>query len=276
MVEYEDIQCLINDLQNIQSKEQQIKKKIQQADLNRCILMIDKISFLYKKESEYTYKEYIEPFINKYSFLQTLSVLGAINKLKYETFHSLILKELWNPTHGKQLLSNFIATIDDILPSDRIKLQEYILKGNYFIEEEHTIKNNKKRIDLLITDNAKRWFILIENKIDAKINISLDNKTQLQYYHKYGETKLKEYTNRYYILLSHRDNKKDAIEPWKYTTYNNVFLSLIKTIPDARIVQDYLSSLFSLLYPNNISQNTIGNSLYKSYQFYHETIKHIK
>lgn len=276
MVKYESFVCLIDDLKSIYSKENLIKKNIQQIYSDKLDSIIDEICSLYKKESEYTYKEFIMPFTDKYLFLQTSSILGVINKLEHETFHSLILKELWNPQHGKRILANFITTIDDISPNDKMKLQEYILQGNYFIEEEHTIKKNKKRIDLLIADNAKKWFIIVENKINATVNKSKEKTTQLQYYFQYGESALKKYPNRYYILLSHRDNKKDAVEPWMYATYNDVFLSLIKTIPQTRIVEDYLSSLFRLLYPNNISQNNIGNSLYKSYQFYYEIIKHIK
>lgn len=275
MVKNEDFVYLIDNLKNIYFKENLINKNSRQEYSNKLDCITDEINLLYEKESEYAYKEYIKPFTDKYSFLQTPSILKAIKKLEYETFHSLILKELWNPQYGKQLLADFITTIDDISLSDKTKLQEYILQGDYFIEEEHTIRENRKRIDLLITDNAKKWFIIIENKINASINIS-KNKTQLQYYYKYGEEELNEYIDRYYILLSHRDNKKDAVAPWKYVSYNNVFLSLIRTIPQTRIAKDYLSSLFNLLYPNNISQNSINNSLYKSHQFYHETIKHIK
>lgn len=205
MEKNEDFVYLIGNLKNIYFKENLTNKNSQQEYSNKLDRIIDEINFLYERESEYTYKECIIPFTNKYSFLQTPSILEAINKLKYETFHSLILKELWNPQHGKQLLANFITTIDDISTSDKIKLQEYIIQGNYSIEEEHTIKNNKKRIDLLITDNAKKWFVIIENKIEASVSISSENKTQLQYYYQYGERKLKEYTDKFYILLSHRN-----------------------------------------------------------------------
>lgn len=275
MVDYQDFNRFVDDLRNIYSNENLIEYDLHQKYSNKLNSVIEEINILYRKESEYTYEKYIMPFIDKYSFLQTPSILSAINKLQYETFHSLILKKLWNPQNGQQLLSNFISTIDDIPLNEKIKIQEYILQGNYSIKEEHTIRENKKRIDLLITENSKKWLIIIENKINATISVS-KNKTQLQYYYQYGETKLKEYTDRYYILLSHRDNQKDIIAPWIYATYNNVFLSLIKTIPEKRITQDYLASLFSLLYPNNISQDDIGNSLYMSYQFYYETIKHIK
>lgn len=233
---------------------------------------------LYNSEQKRLNKKYIEPFTTKYSFLEQESVLQVIKKHHWETFHSLLLKHLWeNPI----LLSAFIEKVQNIQNKELIL--ELIKQGSYNIVEEHSIKNTKsgkaeRYIDLLITDRNKKWLIVVENKIYSSVSKNKDGKgTQLNSYYRYIENNknFQSFENKIYILLSHSDNTKYSSTEWIYADYYKVFSSLLANSDSNNAIQtDYLKTLYQLLFDDRELNSNI--SLYAIRKFYIEVQSKVK
>lgn len=252
MLQEEQFTTLLNNLKNL-SKEKYDQILLQEQSLESKFLHTCKnLNSLYKVEQKRLKAKYIEPFTEKYSFLEQRSVLQVINKYQWETFHSLILKSLWQIP---KLLYSFIQKVDNI--ENKELVLEQVLLDNYNIEEEHPIVNKKTKkverfIDLLITDNNKKWLIVIENKINSEVSKNKNGRgTQLDSYYKYikNDSRFKSFENKVYILLSHTDNREYIKNEWIYADYYKVFSSILENCDTNNAIQiDYLKTLYHLLF----------------------------
>ncbi|WP_101688589.1 PD-(D/E)XK nuclease family protein [Dysgonomonas massiliensis] len=278
MLQEEQFIILINKLKNL-SKEKLNQTIQQRQSLEDFFLKsIETFNTLYEIEQKRLNEKYVEPFAKEYSFLEQKSVLQVIRKHHWETFHSLLLKHLWQQP---RLLYSFIDRINRIENKELI-LQQIIL-DNYKIEVEHPIKNKKTEkverfIDLLITDNNKKWLIVIENKIYSEVSKNKSGKgTQLSSYYNYikNDSHFKSFDNKIYILLSHCDNTKYTNNEWIYTDYYNVFSSMLRNNDADNAIQlDYLKTLYQLLFNDRSISSDL--SLYTMRKFYIEVQSKVK
>lgn len=252
----------------------QKSQSLESSFLHSCEILTS----LYKAEQKRLKEKYIEPFTQKYYFLEQKSILQVIKKTHWETFHSLLLKYLWeNP----KLLYPFIEKVPNI--ENKELILELIRRGNYAIKEEHSIRNKKsgkaeRFIDLLITDTNKKWLIVIENKIYSDVSKNKNGKgTQLDSYYHYIENNkiFQTFENKIYILLSYSDNTKYSNAKWIYVDYYKVFSSMLENSDtNNAILIDYLKTLYQLLFNNKEINSDI--SLYAIRKFYIEVQSKIK
>lgn len=268
MTKEEQFIYLVEDLKNL-TDEIKRKKLIKQQQLEfQFSMFCDNLNPLFIAEQKRINEKYIQPFVRNNLFLKDKSLLEIIKKYDWETFHSLILKYIWeNPKY----LQSFISKIEDT--PDKRNILSLIAEDNYFIKEEHPTNNNK-RIDLLITDHSGRWLIAIENKINSEVG-----KNQLDNYSRYLDTdkSFTAFTYKIYILLSFRNNRK-YIEKndWLYADYYKVFSSILENKPTDPIVTDYLKTLYLLIFDGRHIGEDIAFSLYTARKFYIEVQSKIK
>ena len=272
MLKEENFIILLNNLRNL-TKEKHDQILLQEQSLeSKFSYSCKNLNSLYKVEQKRLRAKYIEPFTEKYSFLEQKSVLQVINKYHWETFHSLLLKHLWCTS---ELLHSFVEKVNNIQNKEVI-LQQITL-GNYFICAEHPIKNKKSKkveryIDLLITDKNKKWLIVIENKINSEVSKNKNGRgTQLDSYYQYikNDSRFKSFEDKVYILLSHTDNREYVKNEWIYADYYKVFSSILENCDINNAIQiDYLKTLYQLLF-NDREINT-DTSLYTMRKFYTE------
>ena len=245
------------------------QKRKEQKFLNFCNILRP----LYEYEQKRINETYIKPFIEQNVFLKEKSILEIIKKQSHETYHSLLLKHLLS---SPNILHSFIQQIENI-PNKELLLS-LILNGNYSVEEEVSTNKNK-RIDLLITDNENGWLIAIENKIFSSVNIFSKGRTQLDHYFQYlkSNSKFRLFTNKVYILLSLTDNSQYTNDrEWLYANYYQIFKAIIENNPNDAIAQDYLKTLYLLLFECRDIGENIGQSLSQSNNFYKQIILKIK
>lgn len=263
MIKKEEFINLVEDLKNLtnewKDEELQKEKRTEAKFLQFC----ENLNPLFVAEQKRINEKYIQPFVKDNSFLKDKSLLEVIEKHDWETFHSLILKYIWeNPKY----LQSFISKIKDI-PAKR-NIISLIAEDDYSVQEEHSTTNNK-RIDLLISDNLGRWLIVIENKINSEVR-----NNQLKNYSRYLDTNknFEAYTYKVYILLSFRDNHKYITEnnDWLYVDYYKVFSSILENKPTDPIIIDYLKTLYLLIFENRHIGEDIMFSLYTARKFYTE------
>ena len=202
---------------------------------------VAKIRLQYQKVVE-TYQRDIIPFLQSHSYLGSDSVLSIIDKECWETYHSKILAQIWNRSHH-EILCHFIRSIGANYIAQLIPQSEYEIA----IELPLTKSRNRKRIDILITDN-KSWIIVIENKINAQVSKHGRADSQLACYRKWVEEKYP--ASRFkqcFVLLSLRDNRRQCEKDWIYCDYLTLFQGLLNCGYRDRIIEDYLATLYKLL-----------------------------
>ena len=246
---------------------------IQKERENKFPSFLENIRLLYQGEKQRLLKE-ISLFRQKYPFLKDESALEILNKEK-ETNHSKLLACIWKDNH--HVLCDFIQSIPTL--SINSQLKDCILEGNYEVETEQKTDNNKY-IDILITDNQKRYCIAIENKINSVVSHHEKGKLQLDSYYEHINKIMPKEAVKLCILLSHRNNKKYTWEnDWHYADYFCVFQSLINNYSaEEHILKDYLITVFSLLFPNkDIGENiNVESSVVEMSLFYQKIITQIK
>lgn len=239
----------------------------------------DELHALYEVEKENIFNGYIKPFINEYSFIEDTSSLQVINKLHYETYHSLFLKYILDSQNsfGHEVLREFLSNV-----ADNKNWFENLSLCTYNVHEEVSTKglkngNNKKRIDLLFVDDKNKWCIVIENKIDSEVHYHGDNKrSQLDFYYDYCERTYKDYEKLYILLSYNEKNSSHKRTGWEYADYYDVFKSLLKHHSKDALVNDYLKTVFKLLFPNETMNSYQRSSLYRGRKFYSNIIQKMK
>jgi len=209
--------------------------------------LIEEIKPVYRAEKQKLLDEILS-FRQEYSFLKSKSVLQFIGESHLERHHSKLLEYIWKS--NQRIFLDFILSIPQL--SNNEQLREWILEGNYSIGSEIKTTDGKF-IDLLITDNKKRFCIVIENKINSAVSRYGNDKLQLDSYYKHVNKKMPKNTEKYFLLLSHRDNKKYTVKnKWIYTSYYPVFHSITTNISNYSVEDDYLKqyaeALFSILF----------------------------
>lgn len=277
---------LLDEISNLYIKEKEEQAKAHNLKEKKLAILCVELNVLYLQEKEIIYKDYIQPFVSKHPFLKEHSSLKIIDKLKIENFHTKFLEHIWSPKslNGSSFLLSFLKVAG--IENDWLNT---INKNNYTIDLEHYTGYNKKkdlngkRIDMLLLDHINKWFIVIENKVDSKINHDKTSlRSQLEYYHDYCNCNrdLQDYTATY-ILLSYNNKNKSYITdglPWTYVDYYQLFRSiLLSDHKNDDIIKDYLKSLFSLLFSNiELEEDYSNSSLYKYQYFYNEILSKIK
>jgi hypothetical protein len=267
-------ESLIEDIKFLIQQEKEENQQRQKNLESSLFLFIEEIRLIYQAEKQRLLNE-ISVFRQNYSFLKNESVLQCIGELHKEKHHSKFLAYIWK--HNKKIFSDFISLIPQI--SNDEKLRVWILEGDYFVVcEKRTI--DSKFIDLLIKDNQNRFCIVIENKIDSVVSRYENDKLQLYYYYKHINKKTPKDAVKYYLLLSHRNNKKYTIKnEWIYTSYYPVFRSMIQNYStEDDILKQYIIALFSLLFNSKEMGNTIDKNtpISKMSLFYQNIITQIK
>ena len=226
-------------------KENQQHQEHQQHLESSFSAFLENINPLYQDERQ-RLLEKISLFRQKYSFLKGVSVLEYLNKEK-ETNHSKVLAGIWK--NNPKILCDFIQSIRQLSMNEQLK--EWILGGNYNVETEQKT-HNKKFIDILITDNQKRYCIAIENKINSVVSHHEMGKLQLDSYYEHINKLMPKDAVKLCVLLSHRNNKKYTWEnDWIYADYLCVLQSLLKNHSvENNILTEYLITVFSLLFPD--------------------------
>lgn len=206
---------------------------------------VAKIRLHYQKVIE-AYQRDIIPFLQSHSYLASDSVLSIIGKEYWETYHSKMLAQIWNCSHS-EILCRFMRSngADEI--AHLITQSEYKVKTELQLTKSRNKTRNGKRIDILITDN-KSWVIVIENKINARVSKHGREDSQLACYRKWVEEKFPapQY-KQCFILLSLRNNRCQCEEGWLYCDYLFLFQILLNCSYRDRLVEEYLTTLYSLL-----------------------------
>lgn len=240
----------------------------------------DGLQSLYKEEKKSFLKLYVEPFINQYPFLEEASSLQVIGKIRYETYHSLFLKYIWDSHNilGPQILKCFLSILgreDDWIESLR--------DSAYRVCEEVQTKglkkgDDRKRIDLLFVDDKNDWCIVVENKIDSEVHYSIGTRkqSQLDYYYRFCEKEYKEHQKLYILLTYNPRNTFHQKGEWILANYYQVFESLLKYHSEDALIRDYLKSLFKLLFPHETMAYYKVGTLHRGIQFYNNIISNIK
>ena len=263
---------LIEEIKKLYVEDNNKGLHIQKEQGNKFSSFLEGIKPLYQEEKQRLLDE-ISKFRQNYSFLKGKSSLEYLN-IEKETNHSKVLAGIWedNPI----ILSNFLQSIPTL--SIDSQLRGWILEGKYEVETEQK-KGSNKCIDILITDNQKRYCIVIENKINSVVSHHENGKLQLDSYYEHVNKIMPKDTIKLYILLSRRNNKMYTLEnDWHYANYLYVLQSLINYSEENYALKDYLITVFSLLFPNkDIGENINGeSSIVDMSLFYQKIITQIK
>lgn len=242
--------------------DQENKKEVARQELTeRFSQFIRDFRSLYSETINDLYAKYVEPFKQRHRDLFDCSLLEAIEKTHWETYHSKLLAYIWQ--RDKNALIAFLNSIEEIDPAFIAQVKN---SASYrIIMEQQTSAG--KFIDLLITDD-KHWVIAIENKINARISTHETGELQITHYRKWVTKKFPGF-NRCFILLSYKDNMKyltNEIE-WKYCNYSVLFKSLLTIVYPDRITREYQSTVLSLLCDKDASADNVSMSLYGINQF---------
>ncbi|WP_270540336.1 PD-(D/E)XK nuclease family protein [Bacteroides zhangwenhongii] len=237
----------------------------------------DELHCFYVVEKENLFNKYVAPFINEYPFIEKPSSLQVIEKLHCETYHSLFLKYIWDNQNsfGYKVLSEFLNNV----ANDKSWFESISMR-TYNVQKEVPTKglkngNDKKRIDLLLVDDKNKWCIAIENKINAEIHYS-NKHSQLEPYYNFCEKKYKGYDKLYILLSYNSKNQCHVNDNWIYVDYYYVFKSLLKYHCKDLLIEDYLKTLFKLLFPKVRRDCYKNSTMYRSMWFYQNIILKIK
>lgn len=135
-------------------------------------------------------KEIVEKYSNKQIKL-TENIFETINMR--EDSHSRLLLWLLN-AKGKdknslqyRFLKNFIKLLDDLGYISDVDVDD--LAGDIEVTTQESCKpdntENSKSIDILLSSQEAKFICVIENKLDAKINVDDNGVTQLEYYYNF-------------------------------------------------------------------------------------------
>jgi hypothetical protein len=238
-------ESLIEDLKFLIQQEKKEKQQHQKYLELFLSSFLSEIRPLYQEEKQ-RLLEKISLFRQDFSFLKGESVLERLKKDK-ETNHSKLLASIWkNP----QIFCDFLQSIPKLSMDEQLK--EWILEEDYQVEIE------QEHIDILITDNQKRFCIAVENKINSTVS-NHGTKLQLDTYYQYVNKVMPKTAVKYCLLLSHRNNKKYTLRnEWEYADYFCVFHSIKKNYSaDNNILREYLMTVFSIVCP----QKDIGENI---------------
>lgn len=242
--------------------EQEKRKELVRQELTgRFFRFIQNFRSLYDTTINGLYAKYVEPFKQRHRDLFDLSLLEAIEKAHWETYHSKLLAYIWGrDRHAFVAFLNSIAGIDPALIAQVKESVSYCIKT-----EQKTSAG--KFIDLFITDD-RNWVIAIENKIDAKVSTHETGELQITHYRKWVTKEFIGF-NRCFILLSHKNNTKYLIneKEWKHCNYSILFKSLLSIVHPDRIMREYQSAVLSLLCDKDASVDDVSMSLYGINQF---------
>ncbi len=243
---------LIEELRLLYLQEKKERKSVQQKKETYVFNIWEDLHKSYQQEKEQIYQQYIRPFISEYSFLNSLSSLSVIGKINQETYHSCFLEKIWDSqtASGSIILTDFFKTAG--IKEDWIETvicNQYSITKEYYTGKHRECDLCNNRIDLFIKDDTHKWLVVIENKICSEVHVKKrGGRNQLEIYKDYCERIFPSY-KRTFILLSHCDNKSYAQKSdWRYTDYYSVMKSLLKYSKCGDIVQDYLKTLYSLLF----------------------------
>lgn len=280
MLDKEKYKLLLDDVKTLYTEQLTCQEVLQLRAEQNFTVFCDELQGLYKIEKKSFLKLYVEPFINQYPFLEETSSLQVIDKIRYETYHSLFLKYIWNSQNifGSQILKDFLSIL-----GREDKWIESLRDSAYKVSKEVQTKglkhgDDRKRIDLLFVDNKNNWCIVIENKIDSEVHYSAGTQvqSQLDYYYRFCEKKYKEHQKLYILLTYNPKNASHQKGEWILANYYQVFKSLLKYHSEDALVRDYLKSLFRLLFPNETMEYYKVGTLYRGMQFYNKIISNIK
>ena len=144
--------------------EQEKRKELARQELTgQFSRFIRDFRSLYDMTINGFYAKYVEPFKQRHRDLFDFSLLEAIGKAHWETYHSKLLAYIWE--RDKNALVAFLNSITGINPALIAQVKESV---SYRIKTEQKTSAGKF-IDLLITDD-QNWVIAIENKISAKVS----------------------------------------------------------------------------------------------------------
>lgn len=261
-------ESLVEDLKFLVQQENQQRQETQTYLESSFSSFLESIKPLYQEEKQRLLEE-ISLFGQNYSFLKGKSLLEYLN-IEKETNHSKILAGIWED--NPQILFDFIQSIPTLSINDQLK--NWILEGDYKVKTEKKT-THKKSIDILITDNKKRYCIAIENKINSAISFHEKEKPQLDSYSEYVNCIMPKDAIIFCILLSHRNNKKYTWgSNWNYADYFCVFQSLINYSAENHILKEYSIAVFSLLFPNKETGDNINeeSSIVEMSLFYQKII----
>lgn len=286
MVDLKDFISLVDELSLLYQNVKEARERREAETEHRFSALCEELRSLYDEEKSKVYREYISPFISKNFFLKEKSSLFIIKKEKWETYHSLFLKYLWDSQtkSGNIAFQKFLEEIginDSWL--DTIKSKSYNVKEEHYTREQRKTDLNGKWIDLFFVDNSNKWLVAVENKINSQVHYYDEKRkrSQLDIYREYCEFNCdyKGYS-KVYILLSHNEkNRSHLRNGWMYVDYYQLFRSLFPFKSQDALLDDYLKTLFSLLFPIAQSQweDDYENApLYRSMSFYNNVISKIQ
>ena len=284
MVDLKDFISLVEELSLLYQKVKEEEERLRIERESRFSILCGELRSLYGEEKSRVYHEYIEPFIDKYSFLKEKSFLIVTEKHKKETCHSLFLKYIWNnqTKSGNIIFRHFLEEIgikDSSL--DTIKSKSYIVKEEHYTREQRKIDLNGKWIDLFFVDNSNKWLVAVENKIKSEVRYYDEKRkrSQLDVYREYCEFNpdYKGYSKVYVLLSYNEKNRSHLRDKWEYADYYQLFRSLFLFRLKDVLLQDYLKTLFSLLFPEMRWEDTYEDvSLYRCMLFYNNVISKIQ
>ena len=191
-------------------------------------------------------------FKNIQSFSEKFNLFKVLKLEDYEIRHSNFLAWIMRPKESHGIGDKFInILLNKFLPH----LQSY----DNFSEIE--VEREKDNIDLLIKDYEKKFIVLIENKIKAKLNVA-----QLKKYKNKIESS-KEYNNfnKYYFFLTPyelHDEQRHEINKisYKIIEYNSI-CQILKSVID--FVLEPKAYAFIQQYIEMLEMNHLQNSEYQ-------------
>ena len=263
---------LLNDLAELYSAKKQEEKNVRIKRENDFSALCDELCLLYDEYLKSLLDNQISPFLRKYSFLNTPSLLSVASKEEKETYHSMYLHYVFSEKTaiGSSVLFDFCKIIGcETEKMQTIKQKSYEVRAEFPTGKQRKRSISQRRFDLLVIDNENQWLVLIENKINS--NVGLRNGHQLKAYQDfcnlYG---FSEISNKTYVLLSYKENNRKEADAfgWIFVDYYTLFSLLLKYAEKDGVIRDYLKTLYSLLFSDvQISYDYNKGSLYRCWLF---------
>lgn len=211
--------------------------------------------------------------------LQPFNIFEAMNADKDELKHSAFLAFLLNPNQkhgiGEEFLRRFLFESAKIAQASG-RTGENILRPSNVLASKlsgTTVRTEEGGIDVLITNDANKFIVVIENKINAG-----ETNDQLIRYHAHVE-KLYGGWDKLYLFLS--PNKRapsfDAYHPIAYELIQRIAQQVL-TSKSGKIPTDVavmIKHYFDLLGRNSMSENSVRDTAIKLYTKHKEVFEYI-
>ncbi len=219
---------------------------------------------LYEQTVDEQYDKIVVPFQQQHRDLFDKSSLEEIYTLDWERFHSYMLAYIWR--NRQSALSSLLGLVKGVGKEfiAKVEASDKIISRTEF---PISTKGPQKRIDIVISDN-KSWAVIVENKVNARVSLYKDGKSQINHYRE-GAQKMFPGYDLCFILLSLRENTSylENESEWKYCSYSTLLKSLLTIDDPDGMTRDHQSAILSLLCNQSLNPDEAKKSLDSINQF---------